>query len=249
VADIELSVVIPVWNEVDNVVPLAAELQEALAGRDYEIIFVDDYSTDGTFDRLRELHAGDRRIKAARLRSHMEKTAALMAGFRLSRGQAVVTMDGDLQDVPGEIPKLLAALEGGMDLACGWRERRADSAGKRLQSVLFNWAVRTFGGVDVHDINCGFKAYRHSVVDALYLTRNQHRVIPALVARMGFRVGEVAVLHRPRGYGRSKYGPGRMLVGVLDFARLVLTPRQFVVKSRRLLPKGEVANTVGELLD
>jgi glycosyltransferase involved in cell wall biosynthesis len=172
-----------------------------------------------------------------------------MAGFRLSRGQYVVTMDGDLQDVPGEIPKLLAALDSGLDLACGWREKRADTVGKRLQSVLFNWAVRTFAGVDVHDINCGFKAYRHTVVDALYLTRNQHRVIPVLVARMGFRVGEAPVRHRPRAYGRSKYGPGRMLIGMLDFARLILTPRQFVVKSRSRLPEGEVADTVGELLD
>lgn len=247
--NLPLSIVVPVLNEAENVGPLVAELREALGNRAYEIVFVDDGSTDGTFTRLRELHAADARVRVARLRRHYGKTTALMAGFRLSRGNAIVTMDGDLQDVPAEIPRLVAGLENGYDLVCGWREQRQDSLSKRLQSVVFNWAVRRFAGAELHDINCGFKAYRRSVVDDLHLARDEHRFIPILVAWQGHRVGEVAIAHRPRVHGRSKYGPGRILVGILSFARLVLTPRRIVVKSPRLARNSCVEDTVGELLD
>ncbi|MCL4498910.1 MAG: glycosyltransferase family 2 protein [Chloroflexi bacterium] len=247
--DLPLSIVIPVLNEAENVGPLVAELRSALAGTDYEVMFVDDGSTDGTFDRLRELHAADGRVRAARLNRHYGKTAALMAGFRLSRGGVVVTMDGDLQDVPAEVPRMVAALDDGYDLICAWRAQRQDSPSKRLQSVLFNWALRRFAGADLHDINCGLKAYRRSVVDHLCLTRDQHRYIPLLVAWQGYRVGEIAVTHRSRLHGRSKYGPGRVAIGLLSFARLILTPRVIVVKSPRLTLENCVKDIVGELLD
>lgn len=246
---IEISVVVPVLNEADSLAQLVEELHQALSGWEYEVVFVDDGSTDATVERMQHLHAADPRVKLVRLRQHYGKTAALMAGFYHSRGEVVITMDGDLQDVPAEVPKLVAALEENRwDLACAWRAQRQDSFAKRMQSKLFNWAVQRFAGVSLRDINCGFKAYRREVVQDLDLTRNQHRFIPLLVAWKGYRVGEVPVYHRPRLYGRSRYGAGRMVIGLLSFARLILTPRAIMLKSRQLSAHQRVEDTIGEVL-
>jgi glycosyltransferase involved in cell wall biosynthesis len=213
-----LSVVIPVYNERDSVAPLTHELMPVLAGigREFEVIFVDDGSVDGTAEALAALVREEPAVMAVRLRRNFGKAEALMAGFRVARGDIVVTLDGDLQDDPAEIPSLIAGLEDGADLVSGWKRTRRDSFGKRTASKVFNGVTRRLSGVPLHDLNCGLKAYRAEVVDSLQLTGDLYRYIPVLAAAEGFRVTELPVNHRPRTHGRSKYGFERYLRGFLD---------------------------------
>jgi glycosyltransferase involved in cell wall biosynthesis len=221
--DADLSVVIPVLNEKANLKPLHSELKEALEalGRSYEIIFVDDGSTDGSTHTLAELHEADDRVKVIQFRRNFGKTAALTAGFRLSQGQIVITMDADLQDVPAEIGSLLEKLEEGYDLVAAWRFDRRDPLSKTLPSRIFNWAVASLTGVRLHDFNCGFKAYRQPVTEEVKLYGELHRFIPVLAFLKGFHIAEVKVVHRPRRAGRSKYGLGRLSRGFLDFLTVI----------------------------
>ncbi len=215
----EISVIVPVFDEADSVEELArrvAEVMEEL-GRPWELLFVDDGSRDATAERARRLHEEDARIKLIRFRRNFGKAAALSAGFEAARGTLLVTMDGDLQDEPREIPRFLAKLEAeGLDLVSGWKQRRQDPISKRWPSRLFNWATRRLAGVDLHDFNCGFKAYRREVVGEIALYGELHRYIPVLASRKGFRVGELAVEHHARPHGRSKYGWDRYYKGLLD---------------------------------
>jgi glycosyltransferase involved in cell wall biosynthesis len=222
-----VSVVIPVLNERESVGPLTAELLDVLGrlGRRSEIVFVDDGSTDGTSEQLADLAAQHPDVIVVRLRRNFGKAAALMAGFRQARGDAIVTIDGDLQDDPGEIPRLLAELEAGADLVSGWKRHRRDAWSKRAASRIFNGVTARMSGVGLHDLNCGFKAYRAEVVEALALTGDQYRYIPVLAADEGFRVSEIAVNHRPRRYGRSKYGLERYLRGFLDLLTILFIGR------------------------
>ena len=216
----DLSVVIPLLNEEANLKPLYSELKEALdaLGRSYEIVFVDDGSTDGSVQVLAELHEADDRVKVVEFRRNFGKTAALTAGFRLSQGQIVVTMDADLQDTPAEIGVLLDKLEEGYDLVAAWRFERRDPLSKTLPSRIFNRTVASLTGVRLHDFNCGFKAYRRLVTEEVKLYGELHRFIPVLAFLKGFRIAEVKVIHRPRRIGQSKYGGiGRLGRGVLDF--------------------------------
>jgi glycosyltransferase involved in cell wall biosynthesis len=160
-----------------------------------------------------------------RLRRNFGKAAALMAGFREARGDAIVTIDGDLQDDPAEIPRLLAELEAGADLVSGWKRDRQDPLGRRAASRVFNGVTSRMSGVDLHDLNCGFKAYRAEVVESLALTGDQYRYIPVLAAAEGFRVSELPVNHRPRVHGRSKYGLERYLRGFLDLLTILFIGR------------------------
>jgi len=219
--------VIPVFDERDSLRPLAAELLPALRklGRRYEVIFVDDGSRDGSTEVLADLAAAEPEVRAVRLRRNFGKGAALMAGFREARGDAVVTLDADLQDDPAEIGRLLAALEDGADLVSGWKEDRQDPWSKRAASRVFNGVTARVSGVDLHDLNCGFKAYRAEVVRSLALTGDLYRYIPVMAAAEGFRVREVSVNHRPRRYGRSKYGLGRYLRGFLDLLTIMFFGR------------------------
>jgi glycosyltransferase involved in cell wall biosynthesis len=186
-------------------------------GRSFEIVFVDDGSSDGTSDRVREEHALDERVKLVRLRRNFGKAAALSAGIDASRGDLIITMDGDLQDDPAEIPRFLAALaEGPYDLVSGWKQHRQDPISKRYPSRLFNWATRRLARVDLHDFNCGFKAYRREVLEQISIYGELHRYIPVLASRMGFAVGEISVVHHPRRHGASKYGWDRFYKGLLD---------------------------------
>lgn len=215
-----LSIVIPLFNEEGSLQPLSEELETVLQAlqRPYEIIFVDDGSTDGSFDTLQKLHDADPdHIRVTSFRRNFGKTAALSVGFGRARGQVVVTMDADLQDDPHEIPKLLHKLDEGFDLVAAWRERRHDPLSKTLPSRLFNGAVALLTGLKLHDFNCGFKAYRVQVVRELKLYGDQHRFIPVLASWQGFRVGEVSVMHRPRRFGQSKYGWQRYARGFFDF--------------------------------
>jgi len=213
-----LSLVIPVYNEVASLAPLLDELDAALGelGRPYEVVFVDDGSTDSSFAEMERLATGRADVRIVKLRRNFGKAAALAHGFAASRGGVVVTMDGDRQDDPREIGKLLAALDEGYDLVSGWKQARQDPAGKKVPSRFFNWTVRRTTGIPLHDFNCGFKAYRREVVDSVAIYGELHRYIPVVAAQQGFRVGEVRVAHRRRTTGKSKYGWQRFARGYLD---------------------------------
>ena len=213
-----VSVVIPVHDEERSVALLYDELRSALEPLDveWEAIFVDDGSTDGTFAALTRLHNGNDNVRVVRLRRHFGKAAALGAGFDQARGDTVVTVDGDLQDDPAEIPRLLAKLDEGFDLVSGWKARRRDPLSRRVLSRVFNSVTSRFSGVRLHDMNCGLKAYRAEVVRGLRLYGELHRFIPVLAHYRGFRIAELPVNHRPREHGRSRYGIERYLRGFLD---------------------------------
>ena len=213
-----ISVVIPVHNEEQSVALLLDELDSALEPLEepWEAIFVDDGSTDGTFSALTRLHAAHERVQVVRLRRNFGKATALQAGFGRARGEQIVTIDGDLQDDPAEIPRLLAKLEEGFDLVSGWKTRRRDPWTRRTLSRLFNWVTGRISGLRLHDLNCGLKAYRVDVVRGLRIYGELHRFLPVLAHYQGFRVGELSVNHRRREHGRSRYGVERYLRGFLD---------------------------------
>jgi glycosyltransferase involved in cell wall biosynthesis len=227
-AEPQLSVLVPVYNEEGTVGELAARLVAVLdgVGRSFEVVFVDDGSSDATARRVREAHAADPRVKLVRLRRNFGKAAALCAGLDHSRGALVVTMDGDLQDDPEEIPRFLARLEEqDLDLVSGWKRRRMDPVSKRLPSRLFNWVTRHLASVDLHDFNCGFKLYRREVLEQIAIYGELHRYIPVLASRRGFAVGEIEVRHHPRRHGRSKYGWDRFYKGLLDLITVLFITR------------------------
>lgn len=227
-AEVDVSVLVPVKDEEATVQELAARVTAVLdrLGRSFEIIFVDDGSADGTVQRIREAHAADRRVKLVRLRRNFGKAAALSAGFDQARGRIIITMDGDLQDDPEEIPRFLETMEEkDLDLVSGWKRQRRDPASKRLPSLLFNWATRRIAGVALHDFNCGFKAYRREVLEQIAVYGELHRYIPVLASRRGFTVGEIPVNHHPRRYGVSKYGWDRLYKGLLDLITVLFITR------------------------
>jgi glycosyltransferase involved in cell wall biosynthesis len=216
---VDVSVLVPVLDEEACVLELAQRVAAVLdaTGRTFEIVFVDDGSRDATPLRVREARHRDPRVKLVRLRRNFGKAAALSAGFDHCAGRLVLTMDGDLQDAPEEIPRLIAALEDGdLDLVSGWKRRRRDPATKTLPSLLFNWVTRRLAQVDLHDFNSGFKLYRREVLGEIAVYGELHRYIPVLASRRGFHVGEVEVDHQPRRHGSSKYGWDRFYKGLLD---------------------------------
>jgi glycosyltransferase involved in cell wall biosynthesis len=213
-----LSVVIPACNERDNLELLHAELSTSLAalGLAAEVIVVDDGSTDDTWAIITALAGRDPCVRGLRFRCNFGKAAALSAGFRAATGDLILTLDADLQDDPNEIPQFLAAIKGGLDVVSGWKKVRHDPWHKVLPSRLFNGLVSWLTGVRLHDHNCGMKCYRHEVFREVRLYGELHRFIPVLAAARGFKVGEVVVNHRPRRFGRSKYGMRRFVKGFLD---------------------------------
>jgi glycosyltransferase involved in cell wall biosynthesis len=222
-----ISVVVPVFNEERSVALLYEELQAALdpLEEQWEALYVDDGSTDGTLGALTRLHARNDNVRVIRLRRNFGKAAALAAGFAQASGETIVTIDGDLQDDPAEIPRLLAKLEEGFDLVCGWKTRRRDPVTRRVPSRIFNWTASRIAGVRLHDMNCGLKAYRAEVVHGLTLYGELHRFIPVLAHERGYRVGELPVNHRPREHGRSRYGLERYLRGFLDLLTVTFIGR------------------------
>jgi glycosyltransferase involved in cell wall biosynthesis len=213
-----ISIVIPLHNEERSVALLYDELEAALQplGEEWEAVFVDDGSTDGSFAALTRLHAGHDNVRVIRLRRNFGKAAALATGFDNARGETVVTIDGDLQDDPAEIPRLLAKLDEGYDLVSGWKTRRRDPLRRRIPSRIFNWVTGRVSGLRLHDMNCGLKAYRAEVVHGMRLYGELHRFIPVLAHYRGFRATELPVNHRPREHGRSRYGVERYIRGFLD---------------------------------
>ena len=218
-----ISVVVPVRDEQKSVAELTRLLEHVLV-RWYEVIFVDDGSSDLTWEKLKVLHDPGR-IRLLRLSRPCGKTAALMAGFKVTRGEIVITMDGDLQDDPKEIPRFLDRLAGGADLVCGWKKKRRDPVTKVVASRIFNLVVGRLTGLGLHDMNCGFKAFRGDVARSLHFYGEMHRFLPAMVAAHGYRVTEIEVTHHARKYGRSKYGVGRLLKGFLDLGTVLLLTR------------------------
>ena len=218
-ASLEISVLVPVLNEADSVQELATRVAAVLDAekRSFEMVFVDDGSSDGTPDCIKQAIEVDPRVKLVRLRRNFGKAAALCAGFDVCSGSIVITMDGDLQDQPEEIPRFLEMMEeGDLDLVSGWKENRQDPLNKRYPSRLFNWVTRKMAQIDLHDFNCGFKAYRREVLEQISLYGELHRYIPVLASRKGFTIGEVAVVHNARQHGKSKYGWDRYYKGLLD---------------------------------
>ena len=213
-----ISVVVPVHEEERTVALLFEELQAALdpLGQPWETIFVDDGSTDGSFAALTRLHNAHDNVRVVRLRRKFGKAAALAAGFANAQGEVVVTIDADLQDDPAEIPRLLAKLDEGFDLVTGWKAHRRDPITRRALSRIFNWVTGRVSGLRLHDLNCGLKAYRAEVVQGLRLYGELHRFIPVLAHYRGHRIAELAVNHRPREHGRSRYGVERYMRGFLD---------------------------------
>jgi glycosyltransferase involved in cell wall biosynthesis len=217
-AGVAYSVVVPAYNEAESLPELTRELTAALdtLGGPWEIVFVDDGSRDGTDRVIESLAAHDPRVRGVSLRQNCGKSAALATGFRLARGERIATLDADLQDDPAELPRLVAALEDGLDLVSGWKQARKDPLTKTLPSRLFNAVTSRVAGVRLHDFNCGFKLYRREVAESLEIYGELHRFLPALAHWKGFRVGEVPVRHRPRRHGRSKFGASRFVNGFLD---------------------------------
>jgi glycosyltransferase involved in cell wall biosynthesis len=213
-----LSVVIPVYNEEENIRLLHERLRKALdqLDQEYEILFVDDGSTDTTLSILEEIQSKDTRVIVLSLRRNFGQTAAFAAGFDFARGDVVVTMDGDLQNDPADIPKLLELIKDN-DLVSGWRKKRKDPfLSRRLPSVMANWLISKVTGVKLHDYGCSLKAYRREVIKNLKLYGEMHRFIPAVASWYGVRVAEVETIHHPRLHGKSKYGISRTLKVVLD---------------------------------
>jgi len=206
---------------------LYREIADALDSQSqpFEVVFVDDGSTDGSMAVLERLHAETTNVVVVHLRRNFGKAAALQAGFLEARGEIVVTIDADLQDDPAEIPELLAKLDEGFDLVSGWKTRRNDPFARRLFSRLFNWTTAVVSGVRLHDVNCGLKAYRAEVLHGMRIYGELHRFIPVLASFRGFRIAEIPVIHRARQHGRSRYGPERYLRGFFDLLSVTFMGR------------------------
>jgi glycosyltransferase involved in cell wall biosynthesis len=222
-----ISVVVPLLNEEHSLDELYREIVAALEprGEPFEVVFVDDGSTDGSSTVLGQLHEQHANVVVVRLRRNFGKAAALQAGFLEARGDTVVTIDADLQDDPAEIPALLAKLDEGFDLVSGWKTRRNDPFLRRLFSRIFNWSTGVISGVRLHDVNCGLKAYRAEVLEGMRLYGELHRFIPVLASYQGYRVAEIPVNHRARQHGRSRYGPERYLRGFFDLLSVTFMGR------------------------
>ncbi len=218
-----LSFLIPARNEEGNIGELYRRLSDVLAriNLPYEIIFIDDGSTDNTWGLVRELRAGDERVRGIRHRRNFGKAQALANGFAVAGGDVIVTMDADLQDDPDELPHFLSKLNEGYDLVSGWKQRRKDPLGKTFPSKIFNRTVRSASGVPLHDFNCGYKAYRRDVTQSIRLYGELHRFTPVLAHAQGFRIGEIPVKHHARTWGQSKYGWSRLVKGFLDLFTVV----------------------------
>ncbi|MGH9382991.1 MAG: glycosyltransferase family 2 protein [Vicinamibacterales bacterium] len=217
----ELSIVIPVRDESPNIKPLYDELTQTLGqyGRSYEIVVVDDGSTDDTFEQLATIQARDPRLRVIRFRRTFGQSAAFAAGFAFARGRFVITADGDLQNDPRDIPAMVALIERGHDIVCGWRKDRKDTfLTRRFPSMVANKLISWATGVALHDYGCSLKVFRAEVVKPLRLYGEMHRFLPAIASQMGVQIGELVVNHRPRRAGVTKYGLSRTVRVLLDLA-------------------------------
>ena len=220
---IVISVIIPFYNEEESLPELHRRLTEVLTGMagDYELIYIDDGSTDGSNAEVKKLRAAGSHVRLITFRRNQGKSVALAVGFRAARGRFLVTIDADLQDEPKEIPRLFAKMEEGYDLVSGWKKVRHDPLTKTIPSRLFNAVTALLSGIPLHDFNCGLKIYHREVVEEIELFGERHRFTPVLAHSQGFRVGELAVEHHPRKFGRTKFGPYRFVAGFFDLITLL----------------------------
>ena len=222
----KISVIIPAYNEEQSLPILLDEIEGALSGKfEYEIIVIDDGSTDGSFELLQKRAKSDGKIRVSRFLRNYGKSTALSEGFKKARGDYVITLDSDLQDDPNEIPRLIEILESGYDLVSGWKKNRKDPFSKRVPSKFFNFITRILTGIKLHDFNCGLKAYRKSVVKSLDIYGGMHRYIPVLVCKKGYKVTETVVNHRQRKYGTTKFGRERYFHGLFDLMTVLFLNR------------------------
>jgi len=222
----EVSVVIPIYNERESLPELLDELISVLENyQNYELLFIDDGSTDDSLIYLKERAKSENKISVISFLRNYGKSAALSEGFKRASGNYVISIDADLQDDPNEIPKLIKILENGCDLVSGWKKERHDPFLKRLSSRLFNKTTRFLTGVKIHDFNCGLKAYRKTVAKALDIYGGMHRYIPVLAAKKGYHIQETVVNHRPRKYGFTKYGRERYFHGLFDLLTVLFLSR------------------------
>ena len=226
---VDLSVVIPLFNEEESLVELHSRLSEVIREGGYvaELIFVDDGSKDHSWKILKELKAKDDRVQAVRFMRNYGKSAALNTGFSLANGEVVITMDADLQDSPDEIPELVRLIrEEEYDLISGWKKKRFDPISKTIPTKIYNWATRKMSGIELHDFNCGLKAYKNEVVHNIEVFGEMHRYIPVIAKREGYtRIGEKVVQHSPRKYGVTKFGYERFINGFLDLLTITFISR------------------------
>ncbi len=223
----KLSIIIPLLNEEESLLPLTNEIKKAInkIDIDYEILFIDDGSTDKSLSKLREIKRSDNKFKYISFRKNYGKSAALQIGFNYAKGDVVVTMDADLQDDPSEISSLLKKLDEGYDLCSGWKKKRHDPFVKKISSKFFNFVTRVMTGIRIHDFNCGLKAYRKDVIDNVRVYGELHRYIPVLAKWKGFSVTEVTVNHHPRRYGKTKFGVSRFFKGFIDLVTVIFSTR------------------------
>jgi len=215
----KVSVVIPIFNERENIPILYEKLRSVIDKLDdyeWEIVFADNASTDGSFEILKEIHRKDKRVKVIRLRRNFGQTGSLAAGLDFATGDVIITMDGDLQNDPEDIPLFLEKIQEGYDIVSGWRYDRKDPITKKIPSKIYNWLASKLTGVKIHDFGCTFKAMRKEVVKNIRLYGEMHRYIEALASEMGVSIAEIKVRHHPRIYGKSKYGISRIIKGFLD---------------------------------
>lgn len=219
----DLSVVIPVYNEEKNISVLHAELKEVLAGlnKSYEIIFINDGSTDKTLENLRRVHASDPQVKVIDFNKNFGQTAAVAAGFNMAEGNVIITMDGDLQNDPHDIPRFLREMDKGFDIVSGWRRKRKDVTLRVTFSKEANWLISTLLGLKLRDYGCTLKSFKKDVVKRLNLYGEMHRFIPAVASWGGAKIGEIEVNHRSRKYGKTKYGYNRIVRVFLDLLTMV----------------------------
>lgn len=246
-----VSVVAPLYNEEESLRELYSEIAAVMTkmGKPFEVIFVDDGSTDGSFAVLEELHKSDSRVKVVRFRRNFGKSAALSVGFKETRGEYVITMDADLQDDPAEIPGLIEEIGNSYDLVSGWKKTRHDPISKTIPSRLANFVTATMTGISIHDMNCGLKAYRKEVVKEISVYGELHRYIPVLAHWAGYRVGERVVNHRPRKYGHTKFGISRFFRGFLDLLTVLFTTRYIRRPLHLFGVWGIVSFIIGVLID
>ena len=223
----DLSLIIPAFNESEALPELIGEIDQACEGLglEWETIVVDDGSTDGTFGLISGMAETNPRVGVVRMRRNFGKSAALAAGFGVTRGETVITIDGDGQDDPADIPKLLAGLESGSDLVSGWKSERQDPFTRRFASKIFNWFTAKVTGVKLHDMNCGYKAYRGECARSIEVYGEMHRFLPVFAAQQGWRVSEIPVNHRPRLHGSSRFGLERYRRGALDLLTVAFLGR------------------------
>ena len=218
----KISVVIPVFNEEDSIKELYGQISTALKNqKKYEIIFINDGSSDKSEKAIIDLSNEDKRVKLISFYRNFGKSAALSEGFKYASGEIIITMDADLQDDPNEISNLINKLDEGYDLVSGWKQKRYDPWTKTFPSKIFNFVTRVLTGVKIHDFNCGLKAYRSSVIKSIEVFGGRHRYIPALAGQMNFSVSEIVVNHRPRIYGETKYGGSRIFHGFFDLLTIL----------------------------